>query len=147
LKHCTKIQNEKIKMKKYTQVELMPLKHGGKRKNAGRKITDEKLKKPKTIAIRLDERLLEIVEHLKKEIAAENHEKITAIKNTLDGISPPSEKPKPKGKQNATITTIFESTSSGACYQKMHDEKLEGQHAVIQSGEKWKIIKILEDNK
>jgi hypothetical protein len=53
--------------KKYKQIELMPIPKGGKREGAGRKPLAPEMKKPKTIAIRVDERLLGIIETLKNE--------------------------------------------------------------------------------
>lgn len=57
------MKNEK---EKYKQVELMPLPHGGKRENAGRKPIDQALKKPETVTIRIKKELLPEIERLKK---------------------------------------------------------------------------------
>jgi hypothetical protein len=51
--------------KKYKQNELMPLQHGGKRENAGRKPVKPELKKGKTVVIRVEEKLLPEIEKLK----------------------------------------------------------------------------------
>ena len=53
---------------KYKQVEMMPLPHGGKRKNAGRKTVAQELRKPETVTIRVKKDLLPEIEKLKKEL-------------------------------------------------------------------------------
>ena len=70
--------------KKHKQIELMPLPHGGKRENSGRKPITNEHKKYKTKVMRVDERLVEIIEKLKKEINEENHNLILKISNVLD---------------------------------------------------------------
>ncbi|MDD5215393.1 MAG: hypothetical protein PHQ03_07655 [Methylococcales bacterium] len=58
--------------KKYKQVELMPLPHGGKRTGAGRKKLDANLKKHESVMIRVDTRLVELINAMKEEIKNEN---------------------------------------------------------------------------
>ena len=70
-------------MPNYKQVEMMPLPHGGKRENAGRKPLDKEKKRPKTTMIRVDERLVDVIKQLKQEIAKENHEMILKVAEML----------------------------------------------------------------
>jgi predicted transcriptional regulator len=68
-------------MKKYEQIEFENLQmgHGGKRKGAGRTKS-----KPESITIRIDKKLLPIIEKLKEEIKKESNEKILAIEKLLN---------------------------------------------------------------
>lgn len=77
------MQTEKSK-NKFKQIEMMPLPRGGKREGAGRKPIAPELKKHKTVVMRVDERLVNIVERLKKEMANENHNLILKVAKTLD---------------------------------------------------------------
>ena len=49
------------------QIELMPLPHGGKRKNAGRKPVAQELKKPETVTIRVKKDLLPEIEEWRRQ--------------------------------------------------------------------------------
>ncbi len=75
---------------KYKQVEMMPLPHGGKRKNAGRKPVNQELRKPKTVTIRVKKDLLPEIEKLKNgdnkkdELKEELLKQIEVIKNHRD---------------------------------------------------------------
>lgn len=80
------MENTNEKQKKYKQIELMPVQRGGKRENAGRKKLDENQKKPKTVAIRIDERLLPEIEKLKKGEKIENLKKENKKEDILKRI-------------------------------------------------------------
>lgn len=75
---------------KLKQVELMPLPHGGRRNNAGRKPVDQELKKPETVTIRIRKDLLQEIEKLKNgnsgknELKKELLKQIEIIKNHRD---------------------------------------------------------------
>ena len=72
-------ENEK---QKYVQVEIPNMtKRGGWRGGGRPKGTKKEFR---TVAIRIDERLVGIVERLKKEIANENHNLILKVAKALD---------------------------------------------------------------
>lgn len=70
------MNTEKSKSKnELNQIELMPLPHGGKRKNAGRKPVAAELKKAETVTIRVRKDLLPGIEKLKNGEKSNNLEK------------------------------------------------------------------------
>jgi hypothetical protein len=80
----------KNETKKYKQVELMPLPHGGKREGAGRKPIAPENKKEKTVVIRVQERLLPEIEKLKngtQETNAQKNDLTDAKKEIIEQIN------------------------------------------------------------
>ncbi len=103
---------------KYRQQEMFKMAHGGKRTGAGRKALNEELKKPKTVVIRIEEKLLPEIEKLKAGEKLEQKDviKIEDLKKLLEKTKKEYEynyfkssgEEKTKNYERATAITYFD---------------------------------------